>query len=350
MGSADRLLGAHQAVGQIDSKVVSLRADLAELARELARVEQVYQSAPMAQLREANEQLVLAMTRAQEVAERAQDGLAVRGPAGRPAPPDAGALDHLRDANERLVLAVMDSKKREDAADEAYQRQIGFIATVAHELRNPLLPLRLAARLITNAQSDPALLLKLQTTISGQVAHLARLIGDLLDGARLTTGKFRLERSDLDLTPVLRLAVDACMPALESRRHKFSCSFPARPMMVNGDPVRLVQVFANLLENAAKYTHPGGTIRLESAVDENWAVVTVSDNGIGIDALALPHIFDLFQQDARAEAHDTSGLGIGLAVVRELVEAHEGSVRAVSAGRDQGSQFIVALPLVAAAA
>lgn len=346
MGSAGHLMDASQAVGQIDSKVQSLRTDLAELARELARVEQVYQSAPMAQLREANEHLVLAMTRAQEVADRAQAGLADRAPFSRPAAPDAGVLDHLRDANERLVLAVMDSKKREEAADEAYHRQIAFIATVAHELRNPLLPLRLAARLITNAQSDPAMLSKLQATISGQVAHLARLIGDLLDGARLTTGKFRLECTDLDLTPVLRLAVDACMPALEARRHQFSCSFPVQPLMVNGDPVRLVQVFANLLENAAKYTRPGGTIRLEASSDEHWALVTVSDNGIGIDALALPHIFDLFQQDARAEAHDTSGLGIGLAVVRELVEAHEGSVRAVSAGKDQGSQFIVALPLL----
>jgi signal transduction histidine kinase len=345
MSSAGHLLEASEVLAQIDGKVADLRADLAGLAQELARVERVYEAAPAVLLRDANEQLVLAMMRAKELADRANLAEGREPPADSAAGPDADTLQHLRAANERLVLAALEAKQRENEAEGAYHRQIAFFATVAHELRNPLLPLRLAARLITNAPSDPALLSKLQATITGQVAHLTRLIGDLLDGARLSTGKFRLERSVLDLTPILRLAVDTSMPELEARRHHFSCRFPQQPLVVNGDPVRLVQVFANLLENAAKYTREGGTVRLEAVADEHWAVVTVSDNGIGIDAVALPRIFELFLQDVRAEALDSSGLGIGLAVVRELVEAHGGSVRAVSAGKDQGSEFIVALPL-----
>lgn len=344
MSTAGPLTHATGALGQIDRRIDALRADLAALARELARVEEFYEGTPATLARHANEHLVVAMTRMQELADRANIAGGRR--ASRSVHPDADTLDHLRDANEQLVQAVLDSRDRASAAEVAYHRQIDFLATVAHELRNPLLPLRLAARLITSAKADPAMLAKLQATITGQVAHLARLIGDLLDGARMNTGKFRLERSVLDLTPVLRLAVNACMPAMEARRHHFSCSFPQEPLMVNGDPVRLVQVFANLLENAAKYTHKGGTVRLEAVADRHWAVVTVSDNGIGIDPAALPRIFELFLQDVRAEAHDSSGLGIGLAVVRELVEAHGGTVRAASAGTDRGSQFTVELPLV----
>jgi signal transduction histidine kinase len=255
----------------------------------------------------------------------------------------------LREANEQLVLAALSSREVEADAEQAHSRQIAFLAMAAHELRNPLLPLRLATKLITRGRTEEQLV-KLQETIDGQVNHMARLIGDLLDGSRISTGKFRLERRIVDLSGILDNVIEACQGVMDVGRHRFERLGPSGPLSVNGDAMRLVQVFSNLLENAAKYTPEGGRISLATAVEGGRVAITVADNGIGITAQALPHVFELFVQDEHATVHNHGGLGIGLAVVRELVEAHGGSVVATSAGKDLGSEFVVRLPLAIQAA
>ena len=336
----------------------AVRAELRVLREDLARVKQDIDATQQAQLLEANEQLVLAALRAQAIADAARRRLRDLTGAGPKLPHLAmsGQLARaeyhtrvadLREANEQLVLAALSSRELEADAEQSHRRQIAFLAMAAHELRNPLLPLRLATKLITRDRTNEQLV-KLQETINGQVNHMARLIGDLLDGSRISTGKFRLERRVVDVGGVLDLAVETCQSALDARHHRFERIGPAGPFSVNGDALRLLQVFSNLLENAAKYTPEGGEISLATAVLGDTLSITVSDNGIGITAQALPHVFELFVQDEHATAHDQGGLGIGLAVVRELVEAHGGTVVAMSAGKDLGSRFVVTLPLVAA--
>jgi diguanylate cyclase len=218
---------------------------------------------------------------------------------------------------------------------------------VAHELRNPLVPIRTAAELLNRALRDEPLLSKLQAAIKRQVALVSRLVDDLLDGSRVSAGKFRLEFTMVDLAGVLSLAVETCRPAVEARSQRLTIHLAPAPLLVHGDPVRLGQIFSNLLDNASKYTARGGEISLTALVLERALQVTVSDNGIGITTEALPNIFELFVQDTRAQAHYDGGLGIGLAVVRDLVEAHGGTVVAMSPGRDLGSDFIVTLPMAA---
>ncbi len=357
---ADRkqVAAAAGALAVLEGQAEALRAELLRLRQELAQVERDFSARRGAELLEANEQLVLAAMRAQDIADRARsnlDALVASGtnavlapmpPRSALAPAESGRDDRdLLEANEHLVLAALASQELEATAQAAYRRQIAFLATVAHELRNPLMPLRLATHMLSRARADEAAHTKLQATITGQVGQITRLINDLLDGSRISTGKLRLERTVIDLAGVVGLAVDTCRPAMEERHHGFNVVMPAGPIKVLGDAARLAQVFGNLLGNAAKYTPEGGEISLQTTVTADTVSVTVADNGIGISAPALPHVFDLFVQDARATLVSPGGLGIGLAVVRELVKAHEGSVVARSAGPDRGSQFVVTLPL-----
>jgi signal transduction histidine kinase len=246
-----------------------------------------------------------------------------------------------------LAEALAQVRELEAAAAETHRRQVAFLATIAHELRSPLMPLRLAALMLDKARTDDVAYATLQETIKTQVAQIARLVGDLLDGSRISTGNFRLERTMVDIDGVLRSAIETCTPALNARSHRFSYEPPAAPAMVLGDRTRLVQVFCNLIENSAKYTPEGGAITLRAARQAEVALVTVSDNGIGITASALPQVFNMFVRDAHATAYH-EGLGIGLSVVRDLVKAHEGSVMATSRGANRGSEFTVTLPLAVA--
>lgn len=254
-------------------------------------------------------------------------------------------LSVLRAANARLTLSALESQRKESSATAAYQQQAAFLVTVAHELRNPLLPLRLAAQMLTRARTDEAAFTALQTTITGQVADMSRLIGDLLDGSRVSTGKFRLERTVVDIVSLIHLAVRTCAPAIEERKHHLSVSLPEAPIKVLGDRLRLVQVFDNLIGNASKYTLPGGQIAIAVSVQGTEVAVSVKDNGTGISREALPRIFELYAQDEHVEGVAGGGLGIGLAVVKELVTAHEGSVAAFSDRDGGGSEFVVRLPL-----
>lgn len=252
-------------------------------------------------------------------------------------------IQRLREANEQLVLAVLTAQQLEEQAEDKHRRQVKFIAMVAHELRNPLNPIRTAAELLKRARGDEALLASLQSIIENQVVHMAQLVDDLLEGSRSSTGRFRLEYSTVDMIQVLQQAVETCRSGIDARRQRLTQQLPPGPINVHGDRVRLAQIFSNLLDNASKYTPQGGDITLALATESETIVITVSDNGIGVTPEALPHIFELFVQDERALGLHNGGLGIGLAVVRDLVEAHGGSVLARSAGKSLGSEFVVRL-------
>lgn len=254
-------------------------------------------------------------------------------------------MREMREANERLVIAALTAQELETRTAEAHRRQIVFQAMVAHELRNPLSPIRTVAELLDRTGADQTTLVRLQGILQRQVTHMAKLIDDLLDGSRLSAGRFRLDCRRVDLVDIIDQAIETSRPGMELRRQCFTRQLPVGPLNVQGDPARLVQVFGNLLSNASKYTPIGGAIMLSVTRIENGVSITVSDDGIGISAEVLPGIFSLFVQDARALAFYDGGLGIGLAVVRELVEAHGGTVVGRSAGRNLGSEFIVTLPL-----
>ncbi|MDB5802561.1 MAG: hypothetical protein JWL63_3500 [Rhodocyclales bacterium] len=251
----------------------------------------------------------------------------------------------LQEANENLILAALSAQELQSAAEQAHRQQNDFLAVLAHELRNPLTPIRTAAALLGRVRTDEPLLRRLQTVIERQVVHISRLVGDLLDVSRVNTGKLRLEREVVEMAAIIEAAVDACRPAMETRQQRLHVDLPTYPLEVNGDPVRLTQIVSNLLDNASKYTHNGGEIGFSVQAIDDALVMTVSDDGIGITAEALPNVFEPFVQDAHAIGFNGVGLGIGLTVVRELVEAHDGGVVATSAGTGLGSQFIVTLPL-----
>jgi diguanylate cyclase (GGDEF)-like protein len=285
------------------------------------------------------------VARADAAMYRSKHGGGEQPPARRePSPSPVAVARNLREANEQLVIAALASQELERQVEEVHSRQIKFLAMVAHELRNPLTPIRTAAELLKRARSDDALVGRLQGVIERQVAHMARLVEDLLDGSRVSTGKFRLERDTVDLVEVLGIAVESCRPAIDKRQQQLKLALPAGPVLVQGDAVRLAQVFGNLLDNASKYTPEGGDISLAMSPADRAVVIVVADNGIGIAQEALQHVFDLFVQGTRALTAQNRGLGIGLAVVRELVEAHGGTVVATSAGKDLGSEFVVTLP------
>jgi diguanylate cyclase len=252
-------------------------------------------------------------------------------------------LVELREANQQLVLSALDARNLLAAAEQARARQKEFLAVTAHELRNPLASISLASTMLAQPESkDPS---RMQAIIERQIALMARLIDDMLDLSRVHTGKLRLERQPVDLTTILDEAVFACRPAMDRRLQHFTVRMPARVPELDGDPVRLAQVFGNLLDNASKYTPEGGRIGLLVEMVGDAVVVAVSDSGIGINGDALPRVFEPFVQDSRAVEFSGAGLGIGLTVVRELVEAHGGTVTASSAGTGLGSQFVVTLPL-----
>lgn len=233
-------------------------------------------------------------------------------------------------------------------AEQAQRRQTEFLAVVAHELRRPLAPIRSAAELLGRIDLDDAgTLARLQAIIERQVAHISRLVDDLLDLSRASTGKLRLEARVVDLRTIVDEATLLCQPAIQLRGQRLVVGVPSCPLEVYGDPVRLAQVFGNLLDNACRYTPEGGTIELLVDVAGEVVVLSVSDDGVGIAAEALPHVFEPFAQEMRSPRLGGSGLGLGLAVVSELVEAHGGCVVAHSAGSGLGSRFVVTLPLSA---
>jgi signal transduction histidine kinase len=251
----------------------------------------------------------------------------------------------LQEANTQLVLAALSAQELQAAAEDAQRRQTEFIGILAHELRHPLAPIRNAAAILGRIADGGPVLARTQAVIERQVSSMSRMVGDLLDVSRVNTGKLRIEPRTVELIGLLDEVVDTCRPAMDARLQHFNVVLPAHAIQVHGDPVRLAQIFNNLLDNASKYTPKGGDIRLTAAVVGREVQVTVSDNGIGITPSALAVIFDPFVQDPHATEFDSSGLGIGLTVVRELTRAHGGAVRVTSPGKGFGSMFKVTLPL-----
>jgi len=219
-----------------------------------------------------------------------------------------------------------------------------FLATLAHELRNPLAPIRTAAQLLARPQLAPAEIERASGMIDRQVRHMARLLDDLLDVARITRGHLELRRERVGLQSVVAAAVEMARPAIDARCHELQVLLPEQEPYLDVDPVRITQVLTNLLSNAAKYTAPGGTIRVRARLDGADCVLVVRDNGVGLQPDALQRIFEAFSHQQPALERAEGGLGIGLALVKGLVELHGGSIVACSQGLGCGSEFVVRLP------
>ena len=260
------------------------------------------------------------------------------------------ALDEGRDRYLCFVLDLTPQKRVEAALTEADRRKDEFLAMLAHELRNPLAPVRNAVHILKLLGPADPYLRQAREMIERQVAHMVRLVDDLLDVSRITRGKITLQKEWGDLAAVVARAVETCKPLLDARRHRLTVALPPGPVPVEADLTRLAQVVSNLLNNAAKYTEEGGRIGLTVEPGPGEIVLRVTDSGVGIAADLLPHVFDLFVQGDRSPARTEGGLGIGLTLVKRLVEMHGGAVEANSAGPGRGSEFVLRLPASPAAA
>ncbi|MFM0048029.1 PAS domain-containing hybrid sensor histidine kinase/response regulator [Caballeronia grimmiae] len=243
-----------------------------------------------------------------------------------------------------IVQDISDLKDAEQALKDADHRKNEFLAVLAHELRNPLAPIRNGLNILEHTV-DVETRARVHRMFNRQMSHIVRLVDDLLEVSRITSGKIELRKENLNLSAILSTAVETSRPVIDTGQHRLTISFSAEPLTVFGDPVRLTQIFANLLNNAAKYTNAGGHIELTAMRDDKHAVVTVRDNGIGITAGMLPRIFDMFSQEENFRQRAQGGLGIGLTLVRSLVHLHGGTVSAHSDGLGRGSEFAVRLSL-----
>lgn len=264
-------------------------------------------------------------------------------------PTQAGVPDYRQEtleANEQLVLAAFNAQDMQSKAEQALALQKSILAKVAHELRNPLTPISMIAERMVSMPSVE--LPRMRALIEGQVQHLSRIVDDLLDVSRVSGGKLRLNRSDVDIIQIIDAAVEACRPMMVAKNLHFNTTLPLGTLVVNGDPVRLTQILHNLLSNSVKYTPNDGNAELSVTLKVDELKICVSDDGIGITAAILPFIFDPYVRDDKAVRFCGSGLGMGLTVVRELVEAHGGTISASSEGEAKGSQFIVTIPMVRA--
>lgn len=239
---------------------------------------------------------------------------------------------------------ITERKQAEEALLEADHRKNEFLAILAHELRNPLTPICNAAAILRLPDAPESTRQNAQDLIDRQLQHMVRLIDDLMDVSRITRGKLQLRKERIDLLAVLQQALEAARSHVEEAKHVLTVSLPTQPIYLDADPVRLTQVFLNLLNNACKYTEQGGSIRLDAEREGSDVVVKVTDTGTGISPEFLPNVFELFSQIPSAVKQSDGGIGIGLSLARNLVEMHGGSIEATSDGFGKGSKFIVRLP------
>lgn len=315
----------------LGKKIAQARALLFSLEQDLKAVKsELSDNRSSKDVIEANQQLVLALLGEQD--SNAQQ-----------APEFPDQCQETLEANEQLVLAAFDAQDMQSRAELALAEQKSVLAKVAHELRNPLTPISMIAERMVSMPSGE--LPRMRALIEGQVQHLSRIVDDLLDVSRVSSGKLRINYVDLDIIQVICAAVEACRSMMEAKHLNLTTSFASETLIMKGDPVRLTQVVHNMLSNSVKYTPDGGDIELSVSLEAEVLKIRVCDNGIGIDPKTLPRIFDPYVRDARAIGFCGTGLGIGLTVARELVEAHGGKVTAASAGAGQGSEFIVLLPV-----
>jgi signal transduction histidine kinase/FixJ family two-component response regulator len=270
---------------------------------------------------------------------------------GKPLSPDDVAAigfvcDQVALAIEREQL-MQSLREHADALSESHRRKDEFLAMLAHELRNPLAPMVYALEMLEQYEQEGEAAV-FREVLQRQLTHLSRMVDDLLDVSRITSGKIELTLAPVSIQHALRHALETSRPQLDKQNHEIELDLPEADLMVNADATRLIQVIANLLNNAARYTDPGGHIRLHAHRDGNKVVVSVRDDGRGIPRHMLPKVFDLFVQAERTRDRAQGGLGLGLTLVRRLVEMHGGTVSAHSDGLDRGSEFIVTLPLAEA--
>jgi PAS domain S-box-containing protein len=274
------------------------------------------------------------------------------------------AVSTFRVGPRRLFTGIVRDISRRKRAEEAVRaseeqlrladrRKDEFLALLAHELRNPLAAIRNGVAVMRMVHLTDPLLLELREMLERQVDHLRRMVDDLLDVSRIARGKVKLQKQPVELARVIGAAVETCRPLIDARRQELAIALPSEPLWMFADPTRLAQIFANLVNNAAKYTEQGGRIWLSAKAIGRGpqspceVEVFVRDTGIGISAEMLPHVFDMFSQADRSRGHSDGGLGIGLMVVRNLVEMHAGTVHASSEGPGKGSEFVVRIPLLA---
>ena len=254
----------------------------------------------------------------------------------------------LETMNAALAAEVAERRRAEQNLRDVDRRKNVFLATLAHELRNPLAPIRHATEILASVgdgEKDRARAVEARKVIERQVTHLVRLIDDLLDISRIKHGRLGLKPERVSLASVVESALEATRPLICSRRHALDVALPKAPVLLHGDPIRLAQILTNLLSNAARYTEPGGSIRVEAAREGDAIMVRVADSGIGISPAELAEIFTIFNRAATSSAMDHSGLGIGLALAKELAELHGGSLTAASEGLGKGSAFTLRLPV-----
>jgi signal transduction histidine kinase/CheY-like chemotaxis protein len=252
----------------------------------------------------------------------------------------------------RLQGLTMDITRRrevEDALREADRKKDRFIATLAHELRNPLAPIRTSAELLGSPVAGPAEIAWASDVIRRQVGHMSSLLDDLLDVARITQGKLELRKEWVRLQNVIDTAVEAARPVIDAHSHHLVLDLPDPPPVLEADPLRLAQILSNLLTNAAKYSNDGGEILLAARIDGSMLEISVTDHGIGIPGEALGSVFEMFAQIQGTSNRSEGGLGIGLSLVKGLVELHRGTIEAHSDGPGLGSRFTMKVPCIPAA-
>jgi PAS domain S-box-containing protein len=267
---------------------------------------------------------------------------------GYPIRGESGELERVAGVAEDITerkLAEQRLKDSEERLKEADRRKDEFLATLSHELRNPLAPLRHTLEIIKRAGDDASVLRQSRDTMDRQVGQMARLIDDLLDVSRITHDKLELRKESVDLAAVVHQAVETSRPLIEDCGHTLVVCTPDEPVWLHADGVRIAQVLGNLLSNACKYMAPGGEVRLTTERQQDEVVLSVQDHGEGIASDQLESIFEMFTQADRSLERSQGGLGIGLTLVKRLVEMHGGSVQAFSDGTGTGSEFVVRLPV-----
>jgi len=328
--TAKREFGAIEGsnVRALAAGLVVLRADGSPLPVEESAQVRALAGAPV-----RDEELVM-MPRTQEFRHRQVSAVPVRDASGK----IVGVVSVVRD--------ITDRKRTEESLREADRRKDEFLAMLSHELRNPLAPIRNAAEMLGSPAIAPERLQWAQGVIQRQVKHMALLLDDLLDAARITQGKLALKRERITLESIIDAAVEAARPLFDEKRHELVVNVPSEAVLLDADPLRMAQVVSNLLTNAAKYTDPGGHIELAASARAGQLRLSVKDDGIGIAPESLRDVFAMFSQVERGSERSEGGLGIGLALVHGIVELHSGRVAVASPGVGRGTEFTVLLPLL----
>ena len=254
-------------------------------------------------------------------------------------------VSKLREANQHLVISSIRAQELQSHAEAANQRQKEFLSMLAHELRNPLAPIATATEMMRKILSAHPQLPQIHEIISRQVVHMTQLVESLLEASRVNTGKITLHKKPLLLSAVIQSAIEISQPFIDRRRQKLIVNQPEMPVVVDGDLVRLAQVFSNLLINATKFAPEHDRITLSVKLLPDTVAVSIADHGIGIAPVVAPFIFDLFMQAPRTLERSQGGLGIGLSLVRTLTEMHGGTASVYSEGEGHGSEFVITLPL-----